>query len=80
MVYTTAKNCSKICLLFVVVSSHSKHQQNGFRSVVVITLASHARGPEFEPQRKHFFWSEVYVKGGHTLEHIYAHASASIFT
>lgn len=23
-----------------------------FRSVVVITLASHARGPEFEPQRK----------------------------
>ena len=24
-----------------------------FRSVVVITLASHARGPGFEPQRKH---------------------------
>ena len=23
----------------------------GFRSVVVITLASHARGPGFEPQR-----------------------------
>ena len=26
-----------------------------FRSVVVITLASHARGPGFETQRKHVF-------------------------
>ena len=37
-----------------------KHKQinselvNWFRSVVVITLASHARGPGFEPQRNHF--------------------------
>ena len=28
-----------------------------FRSVVVITLASHARGPGFEPQRNHFIFS-----------------------
>ena len=29
--------------------------QVGFRSVVVITLASHARGPGFETQRKQLF-------------------------
>ena len=29
--------------------------QSGFRSVVVITLASHARGPGFETQRKQLF-------------------------
>ena len=29
----------------------------GFRSVVVITCASHAQGPRFEPGRQHrFFW------------------------
>ena len=28
----------------------------GFRSVVVITLASHARGPGFETQRKQLFY------------------------
>ena len=27
----------------------------GFRSVVVITCASHAQGPRFEPGRKHRF-------------------------
>ena len=31
------------------------HLQVSFRSVVVITLASHARGPGFETQRKHSF-------------------------
>ena len=31
------------------------HLQVSFRSVVVITLASHARGPGFETQRKHIF-------------------------
>ena len=30
--------------------------QVSFRSVVVITLASHARGPGFETQRKHWFF------------------------
>ena len=30
-------------------------RQVGFRSVVVITLASHARGPGFETQRKQGF-------------------------
>lgn len=30
---------------------------NSFRSVVVITSASHAEGPGFEPQRKHFLTS-----------------------
>ena len=28
---------------------------NGFNSVVVITLASHARGPGFDPQRNHIY-------------------------
>ena len=32
-------------------------QATCFRSVVVITLASHARGPGFEPQRKHVLFS-----------------------
>ena len=27
----------------------------GFRSVVVITCASHAQGPRFEPERNHPF-------------------------
>ena len=45
--------------------------QVGFRSVVVITLASHARGPGFETQRKQLFYpwksfflvSEIVVNG-----------------
>ena len=30
------------------------HTQISFRSVAVITCASHAQGPRFDPGRKHF--------------------------
>ena len=32
---------------------------SGFRSVVVITCASHAQGRRFEPGRKHMFWVQL---------------------
>ena len=40
----------------------------GFRSVVVITSASHAEGPRFDPGREHLYaehtcmWSRLHVK------------------
>ena len=32
---------------------------NRFSSVVVITFASHAKGPGFDPQLNHYFFSSV---------------------
>ena len=42
-----------ILLLMYTAPYPSRYQ--GFRSVVVITLASHARGPGFDPQRNHIY-------------------------
>lgn len=35
-------------------------QASGSRSVVVITSASHAEGPEFEPQREHVYFLIIF--------------------
>ena len=37
------------------------HSQQRFRSVAVITCASHAQGPRFDPGRKHFFFSSSHI-------------------
>ena len=66
----TVQSPNLVCYLILLVSHHSISSvsygmlslywwgQSSFRSVVVITLASHARGPGFETQRKQPFISQ----------------------
>ena len=50
-------------VLSCIISWHPTHSR-GFRSVVVITCASHAQGPRFDPGRKHVVFFSCHVLYG----------------
>ena len=53
---------SLIIIQCIVVLFVTQLFQIRFRSVVVITCASHAQGPRFDPGRKHFFFYDFNLK------------------